>query len=326
MTPLWTAEDVVRLTSGQCLHEQVWRATGVACASERTESGDLFIAGDDPASVAKAFARGAVAALVERRPPGVPEGAPLIFVPSCEAALKSLAMAARQRGRARFLAASAASAMPADMAALMLGALAPTQTGGNDLPLALTLAHLQEQTAYGVFTLAADDALGRRAKALCPDVALVDPTDTAALLNGLAADGIALLPRDSASFADLAAAARAAGVRHLLTYGRHRKSDARLMASTTAPEGQKIDLALADCRIELVIRADGEKPALAAAAALLAVTALGADPIAAAEALTAWRIDSFSCNTGSRQTPSLEQTVDSFKRAGTTGLPERRLA
>lgn len=95
-SPFWTAETILRLVQGHCLHEQNWGVAGLACAVQDVRPGFLFIAlpdapeGDGHERTGEAAARGAAAAIVERAPPRTPAGFPLIYVESSRAALRAL--------------------------------------------------------------------------------------------------------------------------------------------------------------------------------------------------------------------------------------------
>ncbi|MBK1662613.1 Mur ligase domain-containing protein, partial [Paracraurococcus ruber] len=79
---LWTAEALRAATGGSLPAEAA--ATGVSIDSRTLAPGDLFVALRDARDghefVAGALARGAAAAMVDRDPPGVAPGAPLLRV------------------------------------------------------------------------------------------------------------------------------------------------------------------------------------------------------------------------------------------------------
>ncbi len=78
--PLWTSAEAAEATAGR--GAAAWACSGISADSRRIEAGDLFVAIEGPnvdghRFVADALAKGAVAALVGRRPEGVAEDAPL---------------------------------------------------------------------------------------------------------------------------------------------------------------------------------------------------------------------------------------------------------
>ncbi|HMK68666.1 MAG TPA: Mur ligase domain-containing protein, partial [Stellaceae bacterium] len=100
MSALWTSADAVAATGGTS--ERAWEASGVSIDSRTVAAGDLFVALAGPNFdghdfVSDALAKGAVAAMVSRLPPGVAAGAPLLMVGDTLAALTELGRAARKR-------------------------------------------------------------------------------------------------------------------------------------------------------------------------------------------------------------------------------------
>ncbi|RMF39371.1 MAG: UDP-N-acetylmuramoyl-tripeptide--D-alanyl-D-alanine ligase, partial [Alphaproteobacteria bacterium] len=106
MSALWTAEEARAATGGA--GPGGWACSGISADSRSISPGDLFVALTDRRDghdfVADAFARGAAAALVSHRPPGLPADAPLLMVPDVLEGLRGLARAARARSDARVIA------------------------------------------------------------------------------------------------------------------------------------------------------------------------------------------------------------------------------
>ena len=100
---LWTAAEAARATGGTT--NTHWTASGVSIDSRSLQQGDLFIAlnaaRDGHEFVADALAKGACAALVSRRPPGVSVDAPLLTVVDVQQGLEDLGRAARARAGSR---------------------------------------------------------------------------------------------------------------------------------------------------------------------------------------------------------------------------------
>ncbi len=98
---LWTNDTATRAIGGRA--EGQWSARGVSIDSRTVAAGDLFVALQGPnfdghSFVADALAKGAAAAMVARRPQGLPSGAPLLLVEDTFAALRDLG-AARPRAK-----------------------------------------------------------------------------------------------------------------------------------------------------------------------------------------------------------------------------------
>ena len=101
--PLWTSAEAERATGGTSTAP--FEATGVSMDSRNLEPGDLFMAiigphFDGHDFVRDAFQQGAAAAVVEGRPKGVSEQAPLLIVENAFEALEALARTARERSSA----------------------------------------------------------------------------------------------------------------------------------------------------------------------------------------------------------------------------------
>ena len=137
--PLWQAEDVIRITRGRCLHEQVWQATGVSVNSRTVKPGDLFIAlpgnmHDGHDHVATAFAAGASAALVTRQPSQTPPDAPMVFVDDTYISLCELGRAGRERATGKIIAVtgSVGKSSTAEMLRMALSAVGNTYAGNAE--------------------------------------------------------------------------------------------------------------------------------------------------------------------------------------------------
>lgn len=104
---LWTRDSVTAATSGS--GDVDWSATGVSIDSRTIEKGDLFIALKGPHvdghdHVVQALADGAAAVLVDHRPDGLADDAPVIEVDDTMTALNDLGKAGRNRSTAKIIA------------------------------------------------------------------------------------------------------------------------------------------------------------------------------------------------------------------------------
>ena len=132
MTPLWTATDAARATGGAAAAN--WTATGVSIDTRTLKAGDLFVAlrgpnHDGHQFVAAAFERGAAAAMVDRRPAGLPSGAALLHVEDTLAGLGALGGFARSRTSARVIAVTGSVGKTGTKEALRLALLAHQTLG-----------------------------------------------------------------------------------------------------------------------------------------------------------------------------------------------------
>jgi len=311
---LWQAEDVMRAVQGQHLHEQSWNATGVSIDSRAVTPGDLFIALQGPAHdghdyAAAAFAAGAVAAIVARQPSQVERNAPLLFVDDTFTGLQQLGQAGRQRAETQIVAVtgSVGKTGTKDMLRLMLGSTADTYAslGGlnNHWGVPLSLARLPPAARFGVFELGMNHAgeLTALSRMVQPHVALITTVEAvhleffdtvekiadakAEIFVGLMPKGAAILNRDNAHYARLAATAKILGVGKILGFGRHAKAEARLLDCTATADGSLCMAEILGRKVSYRLRVAGEHLALNALGALLATVTAGGDLDAAIAAL-----------------------------------------
>jgi UDP-N-acetylmuramoyl-tripeptide--D-alanyl-D-alanine ligase len=311
MTPLWTAEEAVAATGGTA--SGPWSASGVSIDTRTLKPGDLFLALKDVRDghefVGTALDNGAAAAMVSMRPQNVSPAAPLLVVGDTQGGLESLARFSRARVRAKIVAVtgSAGKTTTKEMLHLMLAAsgtvAASAASYNNHWGVPLSLARMARDTAYGVFEIGMNHAGEIRALAsqVRPHVALITTVAPAHLeyfgsleaiadakaeiFESLQPDGVAVLPGDNPQFERLKEHAQAAGVSRILTFGARSNAEGRLISTEASAGGQKIEAEIAGNRIVCSIAAAGAHIALNAVAALLAVRELGADVIAAANAL-----------------------------------------
>lgn len=314
----WEAQDVLRAVQGRSLHAQDWIAHGVSIDSRTAKPTDLFIAIKGPAQdgheyVHKAFAAGASAAIVQSAPPQVPEDAPLIYVEDTFAALQALGRAGRARAQTKILAVtgSVGKTSSKELLRLALGTVKDTYANegslNNHWGVPLSLARLPQDAVYGVFEIGMNHAgeLGPLAQEVRPDVALITNVEAvhlehfgsveaiadakAEIFLGLSPSGTAVLNRDNPHYPRLLAAARAAGVKKCLGFGRDSKSDACLLSLSPDADGSNVEASVLGETILFRLGAPGEHLAINALGALLACAAAEADIDLCLEALAAYR-------------------------------------
>jgi len=312
MNALWTAAEAARATGGRA--SAPWRATGVASDSRRVAPGDLFVALKGPNHdahdfVAEAFARGAAAALVSRRPEGVAADAPLLVVDDVLAALKRLAAAARARSRARIVAVTGSVGKTSAKEALrrVLGLQAPTVASpasfNNDWGVPLSLAALPREAAYAVFEIGMNHPgeIAPLARLVRPHVGVVTTVEPvhlahfdsvaaiadakAELFQGVDREGAAVLDHDNRFYKRLASAARARHMARIVSFGEDPAADVRLVGLTCDAEGSDVVAAIGNERLTVRIGAPGAHWARLGLAVIATVLALDADLEAAARAL-----------------------------------------
>jgi len=309
--PLWTAADAARATGGASGSD--WRARGVSIDSRETARGDLFVALRGPRFdghdfVAGALAGGAAAAMVERRPDGVAPDAPLLLVGDTLNGLRALAVAARNRTGAK-IAAITGSVGKTGVKEALRAALAPqgkttasARSLNNHWGVPLSLARLPADADFGVFEVGMNHAgeIEPLSRLLRPDVAIITTVAPAHIghfgsieaiadakaeifagMNG----GTAILNRDNAMFERLSAAARAAGVTNIVSFGESAAADARLNDCTLDNQGANVDAHLHGRHLVYRLALPGRHQVINSLAVLAACLALGADIAIASRAL-----------------------------------------
>lgn len=264
---LWTADEAATATAGRIATP--WQAAGVSIDSRTVAGGDLFIAIAGPSHdghdfVADALAKGAAAAMVSRIPPNVRADAPLLLVADTMRGLVDLARAARERSQARVIAVTGSVGKTGvkEVLRLVLARQAETSaTEGslnNHWGLPLSLARLPRSAHYAVYEMGMNHPgeiapLSRLAQ---PDVAVITTVDAvhkayftsteaiadakAEICTGVRPGAVAVLNRDNAYFERLAAAAAAAGVHRIISFGRHPEADVRPLFTDMGASGSRM--------------------------------------------------------------------------------------
>lgn len=311
---LWTRDEAAAATGGTSPTD--WAATGVSIDSRSLAPGDLFVAltaaRDGHDFVAQALAKGAAAALVSRRPDGVPADAPLLFVPDVLDGLRALGRAARAlfRGRVVAVTGSVGKTGSKEMLRTALATQgsvhAAEKSFNNHWGVPLTLARMPADRDYAVIEIGmnAPGEIAPLAKLACPHVAMITTVqavhlaafrdvsgiarEKASIFEGLEPGGTAVVNRDIATYPILLAAARRAGARPL-RFGRTGRPEFRLVEAKVG-EASTCARALAHGRPFLYrLGAPGRHLAMNALGVLASVEALGGDIGRAAVGLGQWR-------------------------------------
>ncbi|HTI86488.1 MAG TPA: UDP-N-acetylmuramoyl-tripeptide--D-alanyl-D-alanine ligase [Alphaproteobacteria bacterium] len=313
--PLWNAADAEAATGGRSTRD--WRATGVSIDSRTIAPGDLFVAlkaaRDGHDFVGTALANGATAAMVSRKPDGLPENPALLMVDDVERALGALARAARARimGRVVAVTGSVGKTTTKEMLRAALGAQGATHAAegsfNNQWGVPLSLARMPRTTRYAVFEIGMNHAgeIEPLTKLARPDVAVVtaiEPVHTehfaslddvaeakSEIFAGLApGEGIAVINGDTPYFELLSKRAKERGAKKILSFGTRDDAWARLVSATPTEDGRGIDVVgeIGGQPVQLRLAVPGKHWGLNALAALAAVSALGGDVARAARALS----------------------------------------
>lgn len=308
-SPLWTATDVLAATAGQ--GSQAWSCNGLSIDSRTAKAGDLFIALKGPAFdghdfVADALAKGAVAALVHRKPDRLPTQAQIVTVPDTMQALQDLGRFGRARTQATIIGVTGSVGKTGTKEMLRIALAAQGQTFAtqgsfnNHWGVPLSLAQLPADAAYGVFELGMNHAgeIAVLTKQVQPHISLITAVEAVHLeffksVEGIAdakaeiflgqnVDGAAILPRDNPHYARLLAHARTQGLQKIMSFGRDSKADGVLLeckqleaesAVTACIHGKIITYTLGTPGIHLAMNSLGALLAAEAAGASLATSA-----------------------------------------------------
>ncbi|MEO1193472.1 MAG: UDP-N-acetylmuramoyl-tripeptide--D-alanyl-D-alanine ligase [Pseudomonadota bacterium] len=304
MTALWTSAEAAAATGGSA-HGK-WEVTDVSLDSRSLQPGALFVALPGPTYdghdfVGAALDRGAGAALVQRRPEGLSDKAPLLLVKDSEDGLRALGVAGRKRSQARRLGitGSVGKTSSKEMARAALSGAGITHASAashnNHWGVPLSLSRLPAEADFGVFEMGMNHAgeIRELTGLVRPQVALItqiapahiahfdDGLDgiakaKAEIFEGLEPDGTAIINADAPRVAILLAAAEAQGAT-IVTFGASDKADYRLLAYQPSESGSKVSALLPQGAVTFDLGLPGRHMALNALGVLAAALAMGAD-------------------------------------------------
>lgn len=316
MSALWTSAEL-RAATGGTLPAEV-AVTGISIDTRTIQPGDLFVALRDVRDghdfVADALAKGAAAALVDRDPPGLPTGAPLLRVADTLGGLQALGAAARARSTARVVGVTGSVGKTTTKEMLRtalgaLGALGPTHAAAasynNHWGVPITLARMPRAAGFAAIEMGMNNRgeIAPLARMARPHVAIITTIGTAHIGNlgsqaaiaeekadillGLEKGGTAILPADTPFLPRLIERAKDVGAR-ILTFGEGARADIQLTDYVAGPDKGTARLLMDGLPLSVHLGAPGHHLALNACAVLAAVHALEGDVVAAAEALAAF--------------------------------------
>ena len=356
MSALWTAEDAAQAPG--LAPQGDWTATGVAIDSRGVQPGDLFIALKGPnfdgaAYAAQAYAAGAAALCAPWFPDDLPRTAPRLTVPDGMAALEALAAFARARFRGRLVGVTGSvgktSAKEALRLALGPGTHATLGNLNNHIGVPLTLARMPADAPFAVIEMgmsapgeiaplsrraqphaALITAIGEAHLEAFPDLAGI-AAEKAAIFEGLAAEGLAILAEDAPHHDILEAAARKR-TRRVIAFG-----PSQILAAEEHALGWRLEARIDGAPIAYAIGPFGAAPGRLSLAALTIASALDRPVQDAAAALKDWTPGpgrgarrAIPANGGeavlidesyNASPPSMRAALDSLRR-----LPGRRIA
>ena len=311
---LWSAAQAQAATGGT--GPGGWIASGVSIDTRTLEPGDLFVALSDVRDghdfVAQALAAGAAAALVSRVPEGVAADAPLLLVPDVLRALECLGRAARARTGARVVGVtgSVGKTSTKEMLRVVLGGQgrvhAAEASYNNHWGVPLTLARMPKATQFAVIEIGMNHPgeIAPLARMADLDVALITTIapahleafadvseiarEKAAIMEGLRADGVAVLPLDIPT-AGVPLARAAAGGHRTVTFGSDPRADFRMMESTLCDAATIAKAQHGAVQMLFKISTLGRHFAMNGLAVLATAQVLGLDMAIAAADLGRWQ-------------------------------------
>jgi UDP-N-acetylmuramoyl-tripeptide--D-alanyl-D-alanine ligase len=280
---LWTAAEIAAATGGTASHD--FQASGVEMDSRDVKPGDVFVAlkgeaMDGHRFIEAAFARGAVAAIVDR-----PVEFPHVLVEDTTQALHALAHAARDRAVEAVRIAVTGSVGKTGVKEAIFACLDRASRGAahrsvrsynNHVGVPLSLARLPARSRFGVFEMGMNHQgeIAPLAAHARPHVALITTIapahienlgsleaiadEKAQIFTGLVPGGVAIIPADSEWAERMIGHARACGAK-VVTFGRAATADVRLLdAIPSAGGGSLVTADLGDRRICYTIAEPGE--------------------------------------------------------------------
>ena len=317
--PLWTGLGLVAplraRVAGLGEHGLPPAIGGISIDTRTLQPGDLFFAIKGDATdghdyVAKAFAAGAAAAVVDEAHAASLAGTgPLFVVHDVLASMVGLGVAARARTQARVIAITGSVGKTSTKEALRL---ALTQAGAthasaasynNHWGVPLTLARMPKATRFCVSEIGMNHAgeITPLTAMVRPHVAIVTTVAPvhleffpsveaiadakAEIFLGLEPGGVAILNRDNPHFERLETAARNSPAGLVSTFGAHEAADARILEFVPAADHSTVRAKIVGRDVLFRLGAPGRHLAENALAVLLAAHAVGVDLDQAAAAL-----------------------------------------
>lgn len=312
MSALWTEQEAAKATGGHA--KGAWQASRVEIDSRRVQPGDLFVAirgdsFDGHDFVKDALAKGAVAALVSKKPEGVPEEK-LLVVADALRGLEDLGREARRRCSAKVVGVtgSVGKTSTKEMLRMALAAhgqvFASSGNFNNHIGTPLNLANLPPDAPFAVFEMGMNHAgeISHLTTMVQPHVAAITTVEAvhseffdgiegiadakAEIFEGVPPGGAAVLNRDNPQYAQLMKRVGERNIATLLTFGAHEKADCRLVEYKPMPGGCAVTASVMGREISFGMKAVGRHWAMTALLVLGVGQALGLDAAKTATALS----------------------------------------
>jgi UDP-N-acetylmuramoyl-tripeptide--D-alanyl-D-alanine ligase len=315
MTALWSTDDMAAAMGAEKSGALPADAPGLSIDTRSIAKGEAFFAikgdnRDGHGFVEAALKAGAGVAVIARdQRARFAADAPLLIVTDVLEALRDLARAARTRSEAQVIAVTGSVGKTGTKEALKL-ALSPdgethvsAASYNNHWGVPLSLARLAASAKYAVFEIGMNHAgeITPLVQLVRPHVAIVTTIAPvhleyfgslekiadakAEIFSGVVAGGTAVINRDNPQYAQLAAAAKAAGITHVVSFGDNKKADAQLNRVSLHPECSCVQATILGQDVTYKLGAPGRHLVLNSLAVLAAASLVGADLALAALAL-----------------------------------------
>lgn len=314
MTALWTIDAMAAAMRAERAGALPADVNGISIDSRTSGKGDAFFAikgenRDGHDFVDSALKGGAGLAVVARDQRDRFAGAPLLVVPDVLEALRNLARAARARTEARVIAVTGSVGKTGTKEALRLALSTDGETHAsvasynNHWGVPLSLARCPASTKYAVLEIGMNHAgeITPLTKLARPHVAIITGIEPvhleyfgslekiadakAEIFAGVEPGGAAVLNRDNAQFSRLAAAAKAARIERVVSFGEHKDADALLLRLSLQADCSTVEARILGQTVTYKLGAPGRHIVLNSLAVLTAVSLVGADLAMAALAL-----------------------------------------
>jgi UDP-N-acetylmuramoyl-tripeptide--D-alanyl-D-alanine ligase len=315
MSALWTLDDMAAAMRATRSGAPPAELSGISIDSRSIAKGEAFFAiqGDNRDGhdfVAAALTGGAGVAVVARaQREKFAADAALLAVDDVLEGLRDLARAARARVDAKVIGVTGSVGKTGTKEALRLALSADGETHAsaasynNHWGVPLSLARCPATAKYAVFEIGMNHAgeITPLAKLVRPHVAIVTAIEPvhleyfgslekiadakAEIFAGIEPGGVAVLNRDNAQYARLAAAAKAAGVARIVSFGAHADADARLLRHSLQADCSTVQAQILGADVTYKLGAPGRHLVLNSLGVLAAVSLVGADLALAALAL-----------------------------------------
>lgn len=317
MKNLWTSIDVEKATKGELLGKKDWESCGPSMDTRTLVPGEFYIAIrgeslDGHAFVADALKRGAVAALVDHIPEGLPKDAPLVLVANTDEALLNLGSYARDRLRGQVIGVtgSAGKTSTKDMLKLCLSDQGTTHASGksfnNKWGVPFTLAQCDPDSKYVILEMGMSHGgeLSQLTQIARPHVAIITTIAPAhmaffsslddiarakaEIFEGLDKKGIALINGDIPQTDLLVHLAEKQKIQTILLFGEKPHCKVRLLSYRPKETLIEITAEILGEKVSYTLQTYGKHFALNSLTVLATVKALGANLQQAAISLSSF--------------------------------------